>query len=104
MEVIPKYSSIQKLVLTLDRVTQAKVARLVSALSEKGVVLGMPFSRVLGNGLYELRIVCKQNVRVLYAQHGGKIYLLHAIIKKSQKLPKKDLELALDRLRALQDA
>jgi len=35
--------------------------------------------------------------RVLFCEHGGKMVLLHAFIKKTQKTPVGDLELALRR-------
>jgi phage-related protein len=41
-------------------------------------------------------------VRVLFTADGGRMVLLHGFIKKSQKTPAEDLELAKNRLRMLQ--
>lgn len=55
-------------------------------------------TKPMGNGLVELRVRGKQEVRVLFVYAKGKrIYLLHGFIKKTQTTPKKELELALQR-------
>jgi phage-related protein len=40
----------------------------------------------------------KQIARVIFTVEGSKIILLHGLIKKTQKLPSKDLEIAKRRL------
>ena len=66
---------------------------------EFGWPIGMPVCRTMGNGLYEVRtnLQDKRIARILFCFHKGKMVLLHGIIKKSQKTPKSDLELALKR-------
>lgn len=66
---------------------------------EFGWPIGMPVCRTMGNGLYEVRtnLHDKRIARILFCFHKGKMVLLHGIIKKSQKTPKSDLELALKR-------
>ncbi len=44
----------------------------------------------------------KREARVLFGFHDGKLVALHAFIKKSQKTPATDLNLARDRLKDLQ--
>lgn len=85
----------------LEPVTRAKLSRLVEALTIEGYGLSMPYSKKIGKNLYELRAQSVQNVRVFYTFHGGKIVLLHAMFKKSQKLTKRDLEKARQRLTRL---
>jgi phage-related protein len=50
-------------------------------------------------GLWEVRSTLTQGriARVLFCEHEGKMALLHAFIKKTQKTPVGDLELALKR-------
>lgn len=52
--------------------------------------------RSLGRGLWEVRSSLTQGRigRVLFCEHGGRMILLHAFIKKTQKTPASDLELA----------
>jgi phage-related protein len=53
----------------------------------------------LSRGLWEVRSCLTQGriARVLFCEHEGKMVLLHAFIKKTQKTPAGDLELAMKR-------
>ena len=65
--------------------------------AEFGWAIGMPVCRPLGNGIYEVRTSVAQNriARVLfYIDKTGQMVLLHGFIKKSQKAPVEDLDLA----------
>jgi phage-related protein len=64
-------------------------------------LVGMPFTRSMGEGLFELRAKGKEGIgRVFFCTAVGHIILiLHPFIKKSQKTPRTDLELARRRLR-----
>ena len=62
----------------------------------------MPHSKALGAGLYELRIRGKEEIRLLYCFTSERtIYLLHGIKKQTQQTPKKELDLALERMKSL---
>lgn len=57
----------------------------------------MPVCRPLGDGIYEVRTSLAQNriARVLfYIDKNGRMVLLHGFVKKTQKTPNEDLELA----------
>lgn len=58
--------------------------------------IGMPLVRNLGDGLWEVRssLTGGRIARVLFAVEHGAMVLLHGFIKKSQKTPKQDLDLA----------
>jgi phage-related protein len=63
-----------------------------------GWPIGMPVVRKLDTGLWELRSRLDQRIsRILFTVHDGAMVLLHGFIKKSQKTPKEDLQLAKDR-------
>ena len=72
---------------------------------EYGWPLGMPLVRSVKNyeRLWEVRSEISGNriTRVLFTVYDSKMVLLHAFIKKTQKTPKPDLELAVDRKRSL---
>jgi phage-related protein len=64
---------------------------------EFGWPIGMPVSRPLGDGIYEVRTTLAQNriARVFfYVDKKGRMVLLHGFIKKTRKTPDEDLELA----------
>ena len=67
-----------------------------------GWPLGMPLVRKLDKGLWEVRSrLCGRIARVIFTTGGSRMVLLHGFIKKSQKTPGEDLELARTRLRLL---
>ena len=70
---------------------------------EFGWPLGMPLVRSIKNydRLWEVRSSMSGNriARVLFTVHDSRMVLLHGFIKKTQKSPKSDLDLADDRKR-----
>jgi phage-related protein len=64
---------------------------------EFGWPIGMPVCRPLGDGMYEARTNLSENriARTLfYIDKKGRMVLLHGFIKKTQKTPDDDLDLA----------
>jgi len=64
---------------------------------ELGWPIGMPVARALGDGLHEVRTKLPGNriSRVIfYVDTKQRMVLLHGFIKKAQKLPDEDFELA----------
>ena len=68
---------------------------------EFGPNLGMPHTRAMGEGLFELRVRGQEGIaRVFYCTMvQRRIVMLHAFIKKSQKTPKRELNIATRRQR-----
>jgi phage-related protein len=56
----------------------------------------MPYSKPLGHGLFEVRsdISDKRIARIIFFLVDNKMVLLHGFVKKSQKTPQADLDLA----------
>lgn len=92
---------VQEFVYSLDPQTQAKILRTVNLLSEHGPHIGMPYTKQLNRSLFELRIRGKVEVRIFYGYTGQFIYLVHAFQKKSQQIPRKELTLAMKRLKVI---
>jgi phage-related protein len=64
-----------------------------------GWPIGMPVARKVEKDLWEIRSKLQNKIaRVLFTVESSKIVLLHGFIKKTQKIPGKDLELAKRRL------
>lgn len=63
---------------------------------EFGWPIGMPVCRPMGDGLFEVRsnLPGGRIARVLFCTGAGQLVLLHGFIKKAQKTPKADLDLA----------
>lgn len=91
---------IEAFVLSLPDGLLARYLRLVDMMQEFGGNLGMPHTRAMGDGLFELRVKGKEGiVRVFFCTMvGQRIVMLHGFIKKSEKTPLKELKLARLRL------
>ena len=69
---------------------------------EMGWPLGMPLVKNIGKGIWEVRSNFRGGIaRILFMTHKGNMVLLHAFIKKSQKTPAQDLNLAIKRAKTL---
>jgi phage-related protein len=62
--------------------------------------VGMPLCRSLGDGLWEVRSSLTSNriARVLFCLTESRLVALHGFIKKTQKTPAAELELARKRM------
>ncbi len=68
---------------------------------EFGWPIGRPHCAPLGDGLWEVRSSLGGNriARVIFCMGDGYMVLLHAFIKKTQKTPQHDIDLAIKRKR-----
>lgn len=81
----------------------ADYARIVELLIEYGPDLGLPHSRALGRGLFELRPRGRSGIgRALYGfLVGQRVVVVHAFIKKTQQTPDRELKLARKRIKEI---
>lgn len=81
---------------SLDVRMRAKMLRTIDLLQSLGFDLREPYSKSLGDGIFELRVQFGNNIsRVLYFFVVGKrVILTNGFIKKTQKTPIKEIELA----------
>jgi len=82
----------------LDPAAQRKFFFKRSLLEEFGPHLPQPHAKRLEENLYELR--CETHagqIRVFYFFDGKRIILVHAMKKKTQKLPAQELAIAVQR-------
>lgn len=69
-----------------------------------GWPLGMPLVRKLAPGLWEIRSLTQRGIaRILFTVVENDIVLLHGFVKKSQKTPASDLEVAKKRKQSLEN-
>lgn len=80
--------------------TKVKVFRTIKLLKDYGVLLKEPYTRQIREKIRELRIKDgKGAVRVLYFTYSGRRFiLLHAFIKKTDKTPSREIEVAEKRM------
>lgn len=79
---------------------RAFYARVTERMITFGPNLGMPFTRSMGKGLFEIRARGKEGIgRAFFCTIvDQRIIVLHAFVKKSQKTPKKELDIARRRM------
>lgn len=79
---------------------RAYYARIAERINHFGPDLGMPFTRSMGDGLFEIRAKGKEGIgRAFFCTVvNQKVVVLHAFIKKTAKTPKKELSIAKKRL------
>ncbi len=76
-----------------------KILRSIKLLREGGPFLKPPDAKKIDRNLYELRIRGQKAVRIFYTKTVAGYFLLHAFKKKTQKIPKKELKIAIDRMK-----
>ncbi|OGG12426.1 hypothetical protein A2875_01490 [Candidatus Gottesmanbacteria bacterium RIFCSPHIGHO2_01_FULL_46_14] len=95
------HTEVDAFVATLEKPTRSKWTRHLLLLEQYGKALGMPHARKITSTLSELRIRGTQEVRALYAFEQGRICILHAFLKKTQKIPAREIATAEKRRQAL---
>ena len=75
---------------------RARYTRLTERMTVYGGNLGEPHTSAFGNGLFELRVKGNEGIgRVFFcAVVGKRIVMLHSFIKKTQKTPPIELNIA----------
>ncbi len=92
-------------ILDLPEGLLARYLHLTDLMLEFGSNLGLPHTKAIDNGLFELRVKSKEGIaRVFYCTKvGKKIIMLHSYIKKSQKIPKRELKIAKSRMNEVKE-
>ncbi|MBI2337662.1 type II toxin-antitoxin system RelE/ParE family toxin [Candidatus Daviesbacteria bacterium] len=89
----------------LDANLKAKVKalRIFSNIEEYGLVSVIPhIKKLTGTSLWEIRILGEDSARIVYVtQKEKQVLLLHAFVKKTNKTPAKEIDIALARLKGL---
>ncbi len=90
---------VEEFLLSLDVKMRAKLLGILEILQEKGNLLREPYSKHLEDGIFEIRGKVGTDIsRVLYFFfYDRKIILTNGFIKKSQKTPKKEIQMAKNR-------
>ena len=81
----------------------ARFIRYAERMEMYGPDLGMPHTRAMGDGPFELRLKAREGIaRIFYCTRvGRRIVMLHQFIKKTEKTPAKELLVARTRMKEL---
>ncbi len=93
-------SPVSKFLQQLDAKTQVRFAWSIEQLRVRNVLAREPLVRHLEDKLWELREESNTNIyRLIYFFFSGRrIVFLHGFQKKTQKTPRREIEIALQRL------
>lgn len=97
---------LQEGILGLPAGFVARFLRYAERMEVYGPDLGMPHTRAMGDGLFELRLKAAEGIaRVFYCTLvGRRVVMLHQFIKKSEKTPLNELKIARNRMKEVKDA
>lgn len=98
--------SVQEEILTMPAGFLGRYLRYSDRMEVYGPDIGMPHTRTMGEGLFELRLKAAEGIaRVFYCTIvGKKIMMLHQYIKKTDKTPSRELTTARRRMKEIKDA
>jgi len=84
---------------SLEPKQQTKILRLIMQIEQYDLVSILPHTKKLsGIPLWEIRVLGKDNLRVIYISPlKDSIIILHGFNKKTQKTPSKEIHIALKR-------
>lgn len=105
--VIEYYSeTVQEEILSLPDSLAARYVTLTRRITALGPNLGSPHTEALGGGLFELRLKGQEGIaRVFFcARIGRRVMMLHSFVKKSQKTPSREIEVARTRMKEIKHA
>lgn len=85
---------------SLEKIQKSKIFRILQLFQEHGLQAIIPHTKkVTGTPLWEIRILGKDSIRILYVTwQKENILALHGFLKKKQKTPSHDIKTALTRL------
>jgi phage-related protein len=94
-------NSLQEEILAMPAGFLGRYLRYAERMEVYGPDLGMPHTRAMGDGLFELRLKATEGIaRVMYCTIvGRKIVMLHQFIKKTDKTPPRELATARRRMK-----
>ena len=85
----------------LESREQSKILRILQYIREYGLISVLPHVKKLsGLPVWEIRVLGRDSIRVLYVVPTElTVLVLHGFRKKTQKTPKKEIRMALERYR-----
>ena len=96
--------AVEEEILALPDTLAARYIVLTRRMTAVGANLGPPHTDSFGDGLFELRLKGADGIARVFFCTGRRIMMLHSFIKKSQKTPLRELEIARKRMKEAKNA
>ncbi len=99
-------ATVQEQIIALPDTLAARYVVLTRRMVALGPNLGEPHTKALGDGLFELRLKGAEGIaRIFFCTLTGKrIVMLHSFIKKSERTPRRECEIAESRMKEIKHA
>lgn len=95
-----KTEAVSKFIESLEKAEKGKLFHIFEHIKKHGIITAIPHAKKLvGTKLWEIKLISKTSIRVIYAIVFRKdILILLGFTKKTQKTPKKYIKTAIARL------
>ncbi|KPA09171.1 protein containing DUF891 [Candidatus Magnetomorum sp. HK-1] len=92
---------VEKKTLGFPKGILANFIHILEMIEEFGPALGKPYTASIGDGLFEIRAKGKEGIgrSIFCTIKGQEIIILHSFIKKTRRIPKKEIDLAKNRMK-----
>ena len=92
---------VDEFINSLSEKQQRKLLRIIAHIVLYGLESVIPhLKRLTGTPLWEVRVLGRDNIRIFYVlMHEEKVLLLHGFVKKVQKTPTREIEIAITRFK-----
>ena len=99
-------ATVQGEIFSLPAGLLARYIHLTDRMMEFGPNLGMPHTRSMVKGLFEMRLKAAEGIaRVFFfTRTGQRIAMLHQFSKKTQRTPPREIKIARRRMKEMQNA
>ena len=105
-EIVYYSAAVQKQIVELPDTLAARYVVLTRRMVALGPNLGEPHTKALGNGLFELRLKGAEGIAQVFfcTLVGKRIVMLHTFVKKSERTPRREREIAETRMKEVKNA
>ncbi|GLI52775.1 type II toxin-antitoxin system RelE/ParE family toxin [Thermodesulfovibrio yellowstonii] len=90
------HEKVEEFIFNLQERDKSKILQILSVIEERNFEVPSEWLKKVKENLWELRI---RNFRFLYSIEGHTIKIWHGFAKKTMKIPKREIELALKRMK-----
>ena len=86
----------------LDAKASIKVKKRLALLRDYGHLIRMPHSRYIAPGIFELRMIGKDNIRLIYTFKNDTTIIFHAYVKKTEEITNQEMAIIKQKFTLLQ--
>ena len=86
----------------LDLKANTKVKKRLALLRDYGHLIRMPHSKYIAPGIFELRMVGRDNIRLIYTFKNDAAVLFHAYVKKTEEITNQEMAIIKQKFTLLQ--